>query len=295
MPPTGQNPHSVQRYVGDKCVRIRLGPASPKLSGIRETGLFQGKIHTGLIWENVRSEFGPAQITGRKPFSCVNPSNESLSSSSIGITLSGLIRAWTIARSQDQPLPSRLRIGIPPTSPSTKPSAASCITAIGKTPPDLPDRSQPLACHDRSLSHSAPIRPDRFPYRPNCPLSGPTRDILKTLFPPCEPDFDRFTMATCFCTTRPGDTRRRLASLPLEKRRLTHPPAPTHLPGHVRSLSISTPINPLHLPSRPNRPSSPTGSRQSQTHVSAARFRFLPPFCCDMLLHHAPAALRFTS
>ena len=42
-------------------LRIRFGPASPKLSGIRETGLFQGKIHTALIWENVRSEFGPAQ------------------------------------------------------------------------------------------------------------------------------------------------------------------------------------------------------------------------------------------
>ena len=61
MPPASQNPHSVQRYVGYKCIRIRFGPASPKLSGIRETGLFQGKIHTALIWENVRSEFGPAQ------------------------------------------------------------------------------------------------------------------------------------------------------------------------------------------------------------------------------------------
>jgi hypothetical protein len=44
-------------------IRIRLDPSSPKLSGIRETGRFQGKIHTGLIWENVRSEFGPAQLS----------------------------------------------------------------------------------------------------------------------------------------------------------------------------------------------------------------------------------------
>ena len=44
-------------------VRSEFGPGrlSPKLSGIRETGLFQGKIHTGLIWENVRPQFGPAQ------------------------------------------------------------------------------------------------------------------------------------------------------------------------------------------------------------------------------------------
>ena len=38
----------------------------PKLPRIRQTGLFQGEIHTGLIWENVRSEFGPAQLSSEK-------------------------------------------------------------------------------------------------------------------------------------------------------------------------------------------------------------------------------------
>jgi hypothetical protein len=42
---------------------IRSRHPSPKFSAIRQTGLHQTKIHTPLIWENMRSEFGAAQRT----------------------------------------------------------------------------------------------------------------------------------------------------------------------------------------------------------------------------------------
>src|SRR5271156_713952 len=59
--PAGQRPRdSPDGHTGT--IRIRLDPSSPKLSGIRETGLVQGEIHTALIWQKVRSEFGPAHI-----------------------------------------------------------------------------------------------------------------------------------------------------------------------------------------------------------------------------------------
>src|SRR5271155_1422381 len=35
---------------------------SPKLSGIWEAGLNQGKIHTALIWQKARSEFGSGHL-----------------------------------------------------------------------------------------------------------------------------------------------------------------------------------------------------------------------------------------
>ncbi len=60
-----------------------------------------------------------------------------------------LARSDDSRKYQDQLLPSRPRIGLPMTSPSTKPSAASCITAIGKTPRDLHDRCQLLPSHVR--------------------------------------------------------------------------------------------------------------------------------------------------
>jgi hypothetical protein len=54
------NPHTV--ILVTHALRIRSGTAPPKFATIRQTGVFQGKIFTALIWQHMRSEFGPAHV-----------------------------------------------------------------------------------------------------------------------------------------------------------------------------------------------------------------------------------------
>jgi hypothetical protein len=47
------------------CVLAHPTPSrqgSPKFSAIRQTALHNAEIHTALIWQNMRSEFGPGQV-----------------------------------------------------------------------------------------------------------------------------------------------------------------------------------------------------------------------------------------
>jgi hypothetical protein len=48
-------------------LRRRANP-SPKFSPIRQTALHHAKKHTALIWQQLRSEFSPAQVESQGTF-----------------------------------------------------------------------------------------------------------------------------------------------------------------------------------------------------------------------------------
>ena len=68
----------MQPSFGNNCDRIRPGTSSPKFSTIWQSAPHKPKIHTALIWLQLRPEFGPAHLSVGCMIEAVRSANKTI-------------------------------------------------------------------------------------------------------------------------------------------------------------------------------------------------------------------------